>query len=180
MKIYKFENFTEFPKTSGLYYFYDIDDKLLYIGKASNLQLRMRTHSHSFWAVTQFKKGIELCDLFIHNFEEGDADSELYQKIKRFEVNQRIRISFDFAPVNIDYVLDKVDRVRILELNKEEMTELENKEIERFSPPYNYESMDPLYEEAREYFDELSADFYEKFELVKTMGKDLLSPRADS
>jgi len=38
------EELERIPNTSGLYYFYDQNDKLLYIGKAKNLHLRISDH----------------------------------------------------------------------------------------------------------------------------------------
>ncbi len=54
MKKYTFEKINEFPKTSGIYYFYNKHDEIFYVGKATTLQGRMRNHSYNFWIMSKF------------------------------------------------------------------------------------------------------------------------------
>lgn len=39
----------EYPHESGVYVFYDISDRPIYVGMASNIANRIREHSDKFW-----------------------------------------------------------------------------------------------------------------------------------
>lgn len=173
MKIYQLlDNYDVLPNKTGIYYFYDKDDHVLYIGKAVNIRNRIRNHLRNFQIMSKFKKGIELCDLFIEKYNQGNYDNSLYEEIIDFEVELRYSLAFHFKPVNIDYVFDIVDHVGIIEMVKEKIKEFEEMEISRLSPPYNFQSMNVLYNEAEEKYWEFSTYFGKKFEEVKRLAKD--------
>jgi len=141
----EFDELKKIPQTSGIYYFYDEDDDVIYIGKANNLYSRTLAHfkNHSIdREIGFFIKNISSKGYSIH--EEEKLPKELLDIWKRLK--ERGRSSSSLV---IDVVFDKVNRIEIEEMS-EELTELKEKEmIEKFQPIYNSETNSEEYYEIK-------------------------------
>jgi len=146
-KSYKneFEELKKIPKTSGIYYFYDEDDIVIYVGKASSLYARALAHfkNHSIdREIGFFIKNISSKGYSIH--EEEKLPKELLDNWKRLK--ERGNSS---TALVIDVVFDKVKRIEIEEM-PEELTKSKEKEmIEKFQPIYNAETNSLDYNDIR-------------------------------
>ena len=138
MKSYKndFEELKKIPYTSGIYYFYDENDDIIYIGKADNLHSQTLAHfkNHSIYREMRFfVKIIESKGLSIK--EEVELPKELLSIWERLKERD-----FSSSPVVIDWVFDKVKRIEIEEIDKELTEDKEKELILKFQPTYNSES----------------------------------------
>jgi hypothetical protein len=138
MKSYKndFEELKKIPQTSGLYYFYDENDDILYIGKANNLHSRTLAHYHNHSVYREmgfFVKIIELKGFSIK--EKEKLPKELLDIWDNF-----IERDFSSSTLVIDSKFNKVKRIEIEEMSKE-LTESKEKEmIQKYKPPLNFET----------------------------------------
>jgi len=136
--IYKndFEELKKIPQTSGLYYFYDENDNILYIGKANNLHSRTLAHYHNHSLYREmgfFVKIIESKGFSIK--EKEKLPKELLDIWDNF-----IERDFSSSTLVIDSKFNKVKRIEIEEMPKE-LTESKEKEmIQKFQPPFNFET----------------------------------------
>jgi len=130
------EEFEKIPKTSGLYYFYDEHGSVLYIGKANNLHSRILAHynNHSLYReIGYFVKMIESKGFSIK--EKEKLPEELLNIWDNF-----VEKDFSSNILVIDRVFDKVKRITIEEMPKEETKSKEKNLIEMCQPTYNSES----------------------------------------
>ena len=141
--IYKndFEELKKIPQTSGLYYFYDENDNILYIGKANNLHSRTLAHYHNHSLYREmgfFVKIIESKGFSIK--EKEKLPKELLDIWDNFTERD-----FSSNTLVIDSKFNKVKRIEIEEMPKE-LTESKEKEmIQKFQPPFNYETASDEY-----------------------------------
>lgn len=138
MKSYKndFDELKKIPRTSGIYYFYDEDENIIYIGKADILHSRVLAHFKNYSLIKEiefFVKRIETQGFSIQ--EEKKLPKELLSIWKR--LIERTRSSNSLV---IDEVFDKVVRIEIEEMTKELTEDRENELIKKFQPIYNSES----------------------------------------
>lgn len=143
MKSYKndFKELKKIPQTSGLYYFYDENDNILYIGKANNLHSRTLAHYHNYSLYREmgfFVKIIESKGFSIK--EKEKLPKELLDIWDNFKERD-----FSSSTLVIDSKFNKVKRIEIEEMPKE-LTESKEKEmIQKFQPPFNYETASDEY-----------------------------------
>jgi len=130
------EEIDRIPRTSGIYYFYDENNVIIYIGKANNLYSRTLAHftNHSIDRQMRFfVKMIESKGFSI--MEEEKLPKELLDIWKRLKE----RGNSSNALV-VDLVFDKVKKITIEEMPKEETESKEKELIDEFQPIYNSES----------------------------------------
>ena len=138
MKSYKnnFEELKKITQTSGLYYFYDEHDDILYIGKANVLRSRVLAHYHNhslyremgFFVKILNSKGLSIKD-----------EEKLPRKLLDIWDNFRERESKHKILV-IDTKFNQVKRIEIEEMPKELTESNEKNMIEKHEPIYNFET----------------------------------------
>ena len=136
------EDLEKIPKTSGLYYFYDKDDKIMYVGKAKNLHSRTFLHlkSYHFHREGRFLgKIIDSKDLLL--VDEEDWPKELWHSWRRFQIKSWSQI----RPRVIDYIFQKVKRIEIEEIPHELTKSKESEMIKKLKPPFNHETASKEY-----------------------------------
>lgn len=120
-------------KTSGLYYLYDQNDVLLYVGKSDSLIYRIREHRH----LNDFLRGTR----YYRKMGEGRTEEErviLEKSFKRFVRSPRYRSMVN--PIVIDYIFHRVKKIKIQELPKESTKSEEKRIILELKPLYNHET----------------------------------------
>jgi len=130
------EEFEEIPKTSGLYYFYDENGSVLYIGKANNLYSRIVAHyiNNSLCKeIAFFVKTIKLKGFSIKEEEKLPKElRDIWKNFKERESKHSILV--------VDLIFDKVKRITIEEMPEEETKSKEKNLIEMCQPTYNSET----------------------------------------
>ena len=138
MKSYKndFEELKKIPQTSGLYYFYDENDDILYIGKANNLHSRTLAHYHNHSLYREMGFFVKIIKLKGFSIKEKEKlPKELLDIWDNF-----IERDFSSSTLVIDSKFNKVKRIEIEEMSKE-LTESKEKEmIQKYKPPLNFET----------------------------------------
>ena len=132
------------PKTSGLYYFYNGDNKLQYIGKAKNLNQRVIAHQklnvlhhEGLNLKKQMPKGYE--------YDKDRWEDDLLKKWKEFEfkmMNKQMLV--------IDFVFHKITRIIIEEIPYDLIKSKEKEMIQKLEPPLNSEIASDEYERLKE------------------------------
>jgi len=141
------EDLERIPNTSGLYYFYDQNNKLLYIGKAENLKLRMSMHSNAYWMHKEglfFRKILLSKGLLAKVREEWPKD--LADSVSDFEFRGLSKTK----PLVIDYVFNKIKRIEVEEIPSELTKAKERENIQKFKPLLNYETNSEEYNRLNE------------------------------
>jgi len=141
-----FEELEKIPRTSGLYYFFDEEDKIIYIGRASNLHSRvfMHYHNHSLYReIGFFVKMLELKGLSIK--EKENLPKDLLDIWYNFEEREFAHSTM----LVIDFNYDKVKRIEIEEVPKELKNSKEKEMILKFEPIYNSETGSEEYHNTR-------------------------------
>jgi len=147
LKSYKndFEELKEITQASGLYYFYDEYGDILYIGKANVLRSRVLAHYHNHSLYREmgfFVKILKSKGLSIKDENLPKELSDIWDNFRdREDSNQRMIV--------IDFILNRVKRIDIEETPKE-LTESKEKEmIQKYEPPFNFETACAEYFEIR-------------------------------
>jgi len=127
---------------SGIYYFFDNNEKLLYIGKAQNFRERMRMHLKEHDEYSEYYKSVE------------NVNKEVFEKMSEAEFQ---RISWDESLLggtkqHIDQVLNLVRRIEFEEHPSQNLSLVEKELIERCKPPFNKESNSDEYRALKERF----------------------------
>lgn len=136
------EDLEKIPKTSGLYYFYDKDDKIMYVGKARNLHSRTFLHLscyHFFKEGRFLGKIIDSKDLLLE--DEEDWPKELWHAWRRFQIRSWSRI----PALVIDFIFQKVKRIEVEEMPHELTKSKEAEMIKKLKPPFNHETASEEY-----------------------------------
>jgi len=136
------EELKRIPRTSGIYYYYDENNVIIYIGKADSLYKRNLAHFKNHSIDRQmgfFVKMIESKGFSIHEEEKLPKElSDIWYNLKQGD--------FSSNPIVIDWVFDKVKRIEIEEIDDKELRESKEKEmIKKFQPIYNSESYSDEY-----------------------------------
>lgn len=118
------------PTKSGIYYFYDENDVLLYIGKAENFRERMRKHMNEHEEYADYFKIIE-------NLNE-DTIAKLSDK--DFDRYSWAESLYGGSKQAIDQELHQVKRIGFEEDSSESLRQKEKELILKFKPPFNKES----------------------------------------
>jgi len=148
LKSYKndFDELRGITQSSGLYYFYDGNDDILYIGKASVLRSRVLSHYHNhslYREIEFFVKILNSKGLSIRNKEK------LPKELSDIWYNFKVRQFSSPKMLVIDFILNRVKRIDI-EVMSSELTELKEKEmIQKYEPPFNFETACAEYFEIR-------------------------------
>ena len=120
-------------KNSGLYYLYDQNDVLLYIGKSDRLIQRIRSHRN----LNDYFRGMR----YYRKMGEGRTELEcaiLEKSFKRFVRSARFWSLMN--PIVIDYIFHRVKKIKIRELSKEHTESEEKRIILELKPLYNHET----------------------------------------
>lgn len=131
------DDLEKIPRTSGLYYFYDKNDKLLYVGKAKNLHSRIFGHRNSYLFHREgmfFRKILISKGLLTKNQEEWPE--ELHESWLDFELRGLSKIS----PIVIDYIFHKIKRIEIEDVSDELTKSKEKEMILKLKPPFNHQT----------------------------------------
>jgi len=143
VKSYKnnLEELEKIPQTSGLYYFYDKNDKILYIGRAKNLYARTSEHhrNYLFHREGMFFRKIVISKGLTTNREEWPK--ELDESWCDFQIRGLSRL----APIVIDYIFNKVKKIEIEEIPHELTKSKEKEMILKFKPPFNHQTASEEY-----------------------------------
>jgi len=131
------EDIEKIPRTSGLYYFYDKDDKLLYIGRAKNL--RGRTSEHHYYHLLH-REGMFFRKILLSKGLLDKDENEWPKELTKSWSNFQIRILGKFKPIVIDYIFDKVKRIEIEEMPHELTQSKEEEKIIKLKPPFNHQT----------------------------------------
>lgn len=130
------------PTTSGLYYFYDEDGVLLYIGKAKSIRARTLMHQR---ANLRHREGMFLRKITISKgfglMNREEWPKELDMAWKEFELSGMSRVN----PIVIDYIFNKVKRIDIEEMQRELTKSKEEEMIQKYSPPFNSQTASEEY-----------------------------------
>lgn len=132
------EDLEKIPKTSGLYYFYDKDDKIMYVGLSNNLQRRMNQH----YTMNSL------------NRQYGFHYSSLYSDLLPPEAKKVIRKwikNMDWWSISwqhvqkIDEKFHTVEKIEIEEMPHELIKSKEAEMIKKLKPPFNHETASKEY-----------------------------------
>ncbi len=134
-----FEDLKSIPSTSGVYYFYDKDDNLLYIGKAKKLKFRIQNHKDCNERV---REGAFYSRLRKSNLSP-EGREKLEKAIKMFEVS----CMGTTYPVKIDSVFHRTVKIEVEEMPHELTEGREEEMIYKLKPLFNSETAcDEYYE----------------------------------
>jgi len=152
------EGMDKIPRKSGLYFFYDENNRLLYIGRAKVLRSRVREHYHSY---LYHLEGMFHARIFKRmGWNEGNKDEwdENFRKSwGDFVVENLGRRNLQ----NIDCDWYKVKRIEIEEMPHEDTKEQEKIMIKQYDPLYNSRDAPTIsdeYYEAQDIFGENSSE----------------------
>ena len=134
-----YEDLHNLPYTSGLYYFYDTDNNLLYIGKAKKLKSRILDHKY----LNNRAREAKFYSKFLKMNLSPESRKKLDEAIKDFEFRGMSTIN----PVAIDFVFQRITRIDIEEMPHEFTEEREMEMIWKLKPLFNSETAcDEYYE----------------------------------
>ena len=133
------EDLRKIPRTSGVYYFYDKDDNIYYVGKAKILRSRIWGHRDNNDRLKEAK--------FFRNMLQTNLSPESKQKLDKAIREFEFRGMSMIKSVAVDWVFDKVTRIDIEEMPHELTEKREIDMIWKLTPLYNYETgSDEYYE----------------------------------
>ena len=147
MNSYKndFDELKEIPRTSGIYYFYDEHDDILYIGKADSLYKRTLEHYHNHSLYREIGFFVKILNSKGLSIEDENLPKELSDSWYNFKVRELSKPKM----IVIEFILNRVKRIEIEEMPKE-LTESKEKEmIQKYEPPFNFETACAEYFEIR-------------------------------
>jgi len=144
MKSFKndFEELKKIPRTSGLYYFYDKSDNILYIGKAKILHSRILDH-HFLYLL--HREGMFFRKIIISKGWLGKDRKEWDKKCKESFEDFLFNAESSKTPLVIDLIFGKVKRVEIEEMSHELTKSKEKELILKLKPPFNRETASDEY-----------------------------------
>ena len=127
-----YDDLEKIPKTSGLYYFYDGDENLLYIGKAINLINRVKQHRYcnDFLRRIKYYQTIKMSKTYERNVI-------LERKLKQALYHLKYTME---NPLVIDEIFHRTKRIEIQEIPVEFIKSGEKEMILKCKPLFNYET----------------------------------------
>jgi len=141
------EEFEKLPKTSGLYYFYDKNDEILYIGKAKSLKSRITDHQ---WNYYFHKEGMFYRKYLISKGLLGSLREEKSKELQKVLDDFEIRSWSMPHMIVFDMIFDRTIRVETEEM-EHKLTKAKEKEmILKFKPPFNYQTASDEYFQVQE------------------------------
>ena len=118
------------PRKSGIYFFFDKDNQLMYVGKAQDLYWRIDKHIKDFRKYEDAKEALEF---FYAKYS--------IQEIIKFEGEQKTNYElFSLlykSGTIIDKILDRVKKIEVEEYRKEKNEQKEKELIQSLKPPFN-------------------------------------------
>jgi len=136
-KIISFEhvyrNYSKLPQASGVYFFYNYDNELLYVGRAKNFRNRINQHC----TMNSVKRK--------YDFNFASLYSEFVPKEAKIVIEKCIKTmncwSYSQQPLqSIDAVFHTVNVIKFQPMSHE-ISKIEEKElIAKLKPTYNFES----------------------------------------
>ncbi len=139
----------ELPKISGVYYFFNAKNEILYVGKAANLKSRIISHLKA----NEFhREGLFLARMtrkIKHERKQDDLPEELQFAWNDFEFRSMSQIQ----PIVIDYIFHNIAKIGYEEIPKELTESKEKKEIEKYHPSFNSQTASEEYYEVQENFE---------------------------
>jgi len=117
------------PDTSGIYFFYGKDGKILYIGKARNLRNRISSH---------VKSHVNFQNLLSEmNGLAGMKDEDVW--------TLKWKIQSVFVSQPIDVVFGNISEIRYKLVEKRNLKQTEEEYVKNMSPPFNFSSDTKIY-----------------------------------
>ena len=141
------EEIEKIPMTSGLYYLYDSDEVLMYIGRAKSLRSKIREHRDlNSWIVNM-------------GFSWEKYEKEFSKENRNLLHEKAMEVSYDLGSKPIPLVIDIIfDRVKTIEIEEMDFGVSKTREIERIlelQPMYNHETASEEYYEIKgHYYDD--------------------------
>ena len=133
------EDLIKIPNHSGLYYFYDKNDNLLYIGKAKNLKSRIRSHKI---CNDKAREGA-----FLSKMMKLDLSIESKEILNEALRDFQFRCMGTISPVAMDFVFHRTTKIMIEEMSHELTERREFEMINELRPSFNSETAcDEYYE----------------------------------
>lgn len=114
------------PTTPGLYYFYNSNDELLYVGKAKKLRNRIFEH----WKIHKEFVIYNICQKIAYAPSSDECKDQAIQAIPRKYREPPSSVPFDTAFVEASYV-------EIEEMAYQIISTMEKKKISELQPLYN-------------------------------------------
>jgi len=145
------------PRKSGIYFLFDKNNQLLYIGKAVSLHFRLIEHVDSYRKHEEGKK-------FLSNVFNKYSIPEML----KFDTAQQN--SFDMANsmytkcIVIDKILNRVKKVKIEEYREEENEQKEKELIQSLKPPFNSQTACEEYYKIGKDFDVFERELLQSWE----------------
>jgi len=126
-----YDDLEKIPITSGLYYFYDSDENLLYIGKS--VRLKSRVEQHRF--LNDYHR-----ELRYYRIMEMSKTKEQSAILERniFRVSHRLMLML--SPLVIDWIFHRTKRIEIEEIPVELIKSRESEVIFERRPLFNHET----------------------------------------
>lgn len=137
-----FNDLEKIPQTSGLYYFYDENDRLLYIGKAKNLHSRISEHRKNY---DFHREGMFFRKIIISKGLSGNDQKEWPEELHETWVDFEVRGLSKASPTVIDYIINKIKRIEIEEMSHEFTKSKEKEMILKLKPPFNHQTASDEY-----------------------------------
>ena len=145
------------PRKSGIYYFFDKDNQLLYIGKAVDLHFRLIEHVDSY---RNHEEGKKILSYVFYKYS--------IPEILKFDTAQRTRYDVANAMykegIVIDKILNRVKKVKIEEYQKEENKQKEKELIQSLKPPFNSQTACEEYSKIGKDFDVFERELLKSWE----------------
>ena len=111
----KFETLKKIPRSSGIYYFFNENNDVVYAGKASNLQSRILAHFYNYSLCKEIEYFVKMLKLKGYSLKEKEKIPNGIMKIwESFKDRE-----FSASILVIDENLDKVKMIKIEEISKE-------------------------------------------------------------
>ena len=127
-----YDDLEKIPQTSGLYYFYDGDENLLYIGRSARLKSRVEQHRtyNDFLRRIKYYQAIKMSKTYERNVI---LERNLYQALYHLKYTME-------NPLVIDEIFNRTKRIEIEEIPVEFIKSGEKEMILKHKPLFNYET----------------------------------------
>ena len=140
--MFDFEQLDMIPRSSGVYYFYDNHGVLLYVGLAKNLRSRLSSHKHINHMARKAK--------FLSSMMRLVIDEKAKQSLNEIWVYFSYQARCMFTPVVVDYVLPRVKRIEIEEMEYDKAWLRERDQIHKLRPIFNSQTGSKEYYNVRD------------------------------
>ena len=125
------EDIENIPKNSGIYFFYDGNDKLLYVGKAKLLRTRIDQHKYLNDRLRE-KRYYRIMGISRTKDERAILEKNFNKAQEKWREGETALV--------IDNIFHRVKRIEIEEMPHEFTKEKEKELIQKLKPPFNFET----------------------------------------